>query len=355
MNYEKIKPYIEKKLVSEQVHPEDENVRIFNYTPVCQFGKEWDDVTRQCRGLILNVKTGEILARPFPKFFNYQEHTQNGWPIPNEVPIITEKMDGSLGILYELNGKQWIATRGSFMSDQAQWATKWWRENMDNRGAIKGVTSLFEILFPENRIVVSYDFSGLVHLATLSTSTGEQMDIEWSEPMRTVKTIPSTDVESLMALDEPNSEGFVIFYPKENIRMKLKFPEYVRLHKILTGVSEIGVWETLREGGNFAPLLEKVPDEFYKWVTETRDKLQKQFDLINYEATTQINLISLQMAMEGKDPRTKEGRAFWAAEIKKMTNPAIGFSILSDKDPKEIIWKMIRPHGQHLFKTDIDL
>ena len=89
MDYEKIKPYIERKLVTEQVHPEDANVRIFNYSQSCQFGKEWDDVTRQCRGLILNVKTGEILARPFPKFFNHGEHIQNGWPIPNETPVIT--------------------------------------------------------------------------------------------------------------------------------------------------------------------------------------------------------------------------------------------------------------------------
>jgi len=128
MKYDEIKPYIEKKLVSEQVHPEDPDIRIFNYTQTVQFSKAWDDVTRQCRGLILNVKTGEVLARPFPKFFNYGEHIQNAWTIPDEVPIISEKLDGSLGILYSLNGKSWIATRGSFMSDQAIWATEWWRK-----------------------------------------------------------------------------------------------------------------------------------------------------------------------------------------------------------------------------------
>lgn len=105
MNYEQILPYIEKKLISEQSHPEDPDVRIFNYTQVCQYEKAWDDVTRNCRGLIMNVKTGEVLARPFPKFFNYQEHLANGWPIPDGEPVITEKMDGSLGILYVLNDK----------------------------------------------------------------------------------------------------------------------------------------------------------------------------------------------------------------------------------------------------------
>lgn len=69
IDYQTIKPYIEKKLISEQAHPENPDVRIFNYTQTCQFDKKWDEVTMQCRGLIMNIKTGEILARPFPNFF----------------------------------------------------------------------------------------------------------------------------------------------------------------------------------------------------------------------------------------------------------------------------------------------
>lgn len=345
MKYEKIKPYIEKKLISEQVHPENEDVRIFNYTQKCQFDKEWDDVTRACRGLILNVVTGEVIARPFPKFFNYAEHVQNAWPVPNDTPVITEKLDGSLGILYNLNGKPWIATRGSFMSDQAQWATKWFRDNIGNV-ILNDETNLFEIIYPENRIVVNYDFSGLVHLATIRTSTGVQFEKPWNEPIRSVKKIDVTDVEELSKLDEPNSEGFVIFYPKENVRMKIKFPEYVRLHKIITGVSEIGIWEILKTNGDFTPLLEKVPDEFFNWVGETKKRLVGAFDKIAQEAVLQFTEI------QKKNPADRKA---WAEEIKKMANPGIGFAILDDKDYKQIIWKMVRPHGAAIFKTDIDL
>ena len=157
-----------------------------------------------------------------------------------------------------------------------------------------------------------------------------------------------------MKMDEPNSEGFVIFYPEENVRMKIKFPEYVRLHKILTGVSEIGIWEILRDGGDFSPLLEKVPDEFFKWVGETKMRLTQEFNKINGDALNQMADIHQKMLQESKlDVATN--RAAWANEIKKMTNPAIGFSLLSGKDTAKIIWKMIRPHGQHIFKTDIDL
>lgn len=346
--YEEIKPYIAKGLVSEQVHPEDGNVRIFNYTQECQFSKAWDDVTRQCRGLIINVETGEVMARPFPKFFNYAEHVQNAWPIPGDLPVVSDKLDGSLGILYWLNGKPWIATRGSFMSDQAQWATKWWRENVGVWDRITNLTHLFEIIFPENRIVVNYDFSGLVHLGTLNKDTGEAVEYKWNDPIRTVKNIPVTDVAELMKLDEPNSEGFVIFYPKENVRMKIKFPEYVRLHKIITGVSEIGVWEILRDGGSLKPLIEKVPDEFFKWVSEVSTGLLDQFDKLADAAEVVFEEVKVL-------PTRKDQALAIAKHDPKLSGIVFCLLDAQGKRGKDIIWKMIRPHGKKIFKTDIDL
>src|SRR3990167_4511906 len=349
IDYEQIKPYLEKKLISEQSHPENEDVRIFNYTQKCQFDREWDDVTRQCRGLIMNGKTGEILARPFPKFFNYAEHVQNNWPIPNDTPIITEKLDGSLGIMYTLNGRTQIATRGSFVSEQAIWATQWWKENKGDEPYGSEITYIFEIIAPWNRIVVNYDFSGLVHLASINTETGLQVDSIM--PVAKVKTIAVNDVQELMKLDEPNSEGFVIFYPKENVRMKIKFPEYVRLHKIVTGISEIGVWEMLRDGSDFAPLMEKVPDEFFNWLEGVKKDLTEKYNKIKNHAAAQYGGLMMDLGMAMEIPTRKDR----ALEIKKMDNPSIGFALLDGKDPDKIIWKMIRPHGQRVFKNDIDL
>jgi hypothetical protein len=39
-----------------------------------------------------------VIAKPFPKFFNYEEHTAD--EIPNELFDVYEKMDGSLGICF---------------------------------------------------------------------------------------------------------------------------------------------------------------------------------------------------------------------------------------------------------------
>lgn len=345
MNYEVIKPYIEKGLISEQVHPEDSDVRIFNYTQATQFGKAWDEITTQCRGLILNIKTGEILARPFPKFFNYGEHLEKGFPLPGEEPIITEKLDGSLGIMYTLNHKTWIATRGSFTSDQAIWATNWWRENKGSEPYGNEFTHLFEIIYPANKIVVDYDFEGLVHIASIETATGKQV-LDEIMPVRKVKIYPSSDWVNLEKLDTPNSEGFVVFFPKANLRLKIKFAEYVRLHKIVTGLSEIGIWEMLKDGKDLKPLIEKVPDEFFKWVHNVSIDLLNRFDVIANEAEKLF-----------EDVRRLPTRKDQALAIQKYGPKYSGivFSFLDGKSPDKIIWKMLRPHGKKVFKKDIDL
>jgi hypothetical protein len=357
IKYEDIKPYIEKKLVSEQAHPENGDVRIFNYTQHCQFEQTWDDITRQCRGLIMNVKTGEILARPFPKFFNYGEHVSKGWAIPTTKPKVYEKLDGSLGILYVLNGRPAIATRGSFTSDQAIWATHWYRANCTIVGQNvlppKDETFLFEIIYPENRIVVNYDFSGLVFLASIDIRTGKQIPRKMQGTLmnmiRDAKEIPYTDMPTLEKMDEPNSEGFVLFYPEENVRMKIKFPEYVRLHRIITGVNEIALWEMLRDDKPFDELLEKVPDEFHQWVKNVVNKLVNEYNAI----VGQCYKDRIKMDLTVGDDATRKEIALFIQ--KNCQYPSVMFAKLDNKPLGPIIWRMLRPSGAKVFKTDIDL
>ena len=65
--------------------------------------KRWDEYTRAARGIIFNKRTGECVARPFPKFFNLGEMPESQL---NKIPKdpsnyeVYDKLDGSLGILY---------------------------------------------------------------------------------------------------------------------------------------------------------------------------------------------------------------------------------------------------------------
>lgn len=61
------------------------------------------------------VRQHNRVARPFPKFFNLDEAIANGEQLPAEAFEVTEKLDGSLGILYWLDGEPRLATRGTSM------------------------------------------------------------------------------------------------------------------------------------------------------------------------------------------------------------------------------------------------
>lgn len=334
-----IKPYIESGLISEGVHPEDSSYRIYNYTNKCQFDKGWDDVTTQCRGLIFH--NDDIIARPFSKFFNIGERIDD--KIPNEKPVITEKFDGSLGILYDFEGEARIATRGSFESDQALWATEWWHMTVGKGSLGRDKTHLFEIIYPENRIVVQYHFSGLVHLATLDTKTGEQVACEIPIIM-IPKEIPPTDFEALKEMDTENEEGFVIFYQKANYRLKIKFPDYVRLHRLVTGVNAKTIWDLLRNHQSFDELIDCVPDEFYKWV-----KITKR----NLEASLQNLKDQIDIAFATLD--TSGDRKSIALQIQRFPKYVRGmlFAKLDHKDYEPLMWKYLRPVAEKPFAEEI--
>lgn len=131
---------------------EKDGLLLFNYSRQAMYSNEWNPFERICRGLIIQKNTGEIVARPFDKFWNYGEdgHFPKGF-----AQETTEKIDGSLGILYRNSGYK-IATRGSFDSEQSVWATEFLEKNFDLIYLSENLTLLFEIVYPGDRHVVDY-------------------------------------------------------------------------------------------------------------------------------------------------------------------------------------------------------
>lgn len=134
--------YIENGLLEKNSHP-TLPIDIYNYSRECQFSQAWDDITLNMRGTVLD-HYGNVVARTFPKFFNMEEHKPE--EIPNESFSVFEKMDGSLGILFNYDDEWHLATRGSFVSDQAikgkEMLGRYNIESLD-----KNKTYLFEIIY----------------------------------------------------------------------------------------------------------------------------------------------------------------------------------------------------------------
>lgn len=267
MFWEVVKPYIDRGLVSCQRHPDWPDLAIFNYTHRCQFGRHWDGVTRICRGLVVDLARDRVVARPFPKFFGLQELPELGLSLPGGVPEVTVKLDGSLGISYRTpDGRLRWATRGSFTSRQARIAEEMWggRDNVP-----PGLTLLCEIIHPETRVVVPYDFEGLVLVGAIETDTGR--DLGWDElaalgrevGLRVVERVPF-DLEEAVArareMRADSGEGFVLRWP-DGFRVKVKAPEYLEAHRVVVGLQSRRNLAEAWERGEVWQLLEKLPDD----------------------------------------------------------------------------------------------
>lgn len=124
INKELLNEMLNGGFVVESKHP-SLDIYLYNYTRKCTYEKMWNEVTLLCRGLVLD-KNKNIVALPLRKFFNYEEYGTE--IIENELRgkkyHVYDKVDGSCGILVEYEGNYMIATRGSFESEQAIWATK---------------------------------------------------------------------------------------------------------------------------------------------------------------------------------------------------------------------------------------
>lgn len=338
---EDLQSAIDDGFVSTQVHPMLPLV-IYNYTPAAQYGRAWNNVTTQCRGLIADLN-GYIVARPFGKFFNYGETDQyDGLPEGN--PVVSEKMDGSLGIIYTYKTATAVATRGSFASDQAQWATKHLHENYPDFAQPEGVTTLVEIIYPRNRIVVDYGPSeGLWLLGAIYNPTGQDIDQNkidwWTGP--TTPTFPwGTDKAIRAATGDGfyNGEGVVLCWHRDqapSFRLKVKHPRYVELHRIVTGLSTRSVYEALA-AGTLDDLIANTPDEFHRWIRQVSEALTSQFSEIKVQAVADW-FNAQEMAGPFYDRREL------AVEIKKTKYPGLCFALEDEKDIAARIWAMIRP------------
>jgi hypothetical protein len=344
VNKELLKEMMDKNYVMVQKHP-DAELYIYNYTRSANFEKVWNEVTLLTRGLILDAEYN-IVARPFVKFFNIEQHA------PEEIPVLPfeayEKMDGSLGILYWLDDKPYIASRGSFDSDQARHANEVlyskYTHTFDK--ITKGVTYLFEIIYPSNRIVVDYgDKDDLVLLAMIDNATG--LDIELHDiGFELVKRYDGVnDVHRLRDVQEDNREGFIVKFTN-GFRVKLKFEEYCRLHSIVTNVSNVVVWEYLKDGKPLDELIDRTPDEFDAFVIKTVNELKDNFKKIedrHYE--TYQDLIF-------DNPTRKE----YAERVLSLSgyNTKVLFNMFGNRYYSDAIWTMVRPKWCRPFIKNAD-
>ena len=274
---------------------------IYVYSQECVYTNGWNDFALMARGLILHPDRREIVATPFPKFFNAGERGAN---IPDAPFEVFEKVDGSLAIIHHFDGAWRAATKGAFDSPQARWVEKQ-LASADLHNLVPGVTYLAEAVYPENRIVVHYPKAELVLLGAYESggyefthqallSVGEAMG--WRVASRrafdsfahliaTAKSLPATE------------EGFVARF-SDGLRLKVKGDEYCRIHSLISRCTPLAMWEAMKAGDDMHAIRRDLPEEFWA-----------DFDAICAAIVGRIGLLEM-----------------------KVRATALDFAALSDKD-----------------------
>lgn len=318
--------------------------RLYSYSKSAPYTPgAWDNpFVRIARGLIVDMNGG-LVARPWPKFFNYG---QEGVDLidPDQPVEVTDKLDGSLGIAFlEQDGTPRIATRGSFISHQAIKASKWLQEMSSELylSAMYHFTFLFEIVYPDNRIVVDYGgFEGLILLGAVHMRTGDHLGPEdakgllgWTE--RVAETFPyRTLKEALEAPPRDNAEGLVI--RQGNKMLKIKQEDYIRLHRIVTGLNRKTIWEAMMNN-TFEELLGDLPDEFQMWALEQKLGFELDVEWLMEGAEYAYDQV---MGELGPDS-TKKQFAELAKERGKLA-PYL-FAMYDGKDVEKMYLKALKP------------
>jgi RNA ligase len=273
--------------------------------------------------------------------------------MPEESFEVYEKMDGSLGIVFHYEGEWHLASKGSFTSDQAVKGRELLEKYSYREGLIPGYTYLFEIIYPSNRIVVDYGkYEGLVLLGAYENETCKEVTIEEmvNEGFELVKKYDGIeDFKELKSLIKGNQEGFVIRY-KNGMRMKIKGEEYVRLHRILTDFSNVDIWEYMKDGKDVTKLLNKVPDEFDKWIREQISAFMYGRQNITHYCCKVVDYFKYGKYGDKEVMPTKkefvEHLETCGTETKYRS---IMYAIWDEKPYDHMIWKLMKPKYQKPF------
>jgi RNA ligase len=313
------------------------DIYICNYTKVAQATHIWNEATEQCRGVIVDADWN-IVARPFNKFFNYEELLEMGREIPNLPFEVYEKLDGSLGILYWGNdGLPYISTRGSFNSDQAKHATQILHTKYADKFDLldKSKTYCFEIIYPEDLHVVTYKgIDDIFLIGVFDIETGVEDNIKnWNHVFNTTELYDGisdyTTIRDMFSGE--NKEGFVIRF-SNGFRMKLKFAEYWKLHFLKTGFSEKNIYRALRNGDT-------------AYIEDTMQMFDEEHQLYYMNIINKYTLLYnkvLNTAMEEFAQKTDFKTRSEAADFyKKCTYPPVMFKLYDQSNVFHAVWRCV--------------
>ena len=274
----------------EFVVAEKEGYTVINYNVM--MADTFDcNIRRECRGIIFDTATGEILRRPFHKFFNVneREETQDHRVDLSQPHAILEKLDGSMIAPFIVNDQMvWGTKMGA--TDVAKPVEEFMKNNPEYEVFASemielGWTPIFEWCSRKQRIVMDYPEDQLILTAIRDLESGKYFSHnhlkivgnDWDIPVVHAYA-PRTDMKAFVSYVAglEDLEGFVIRF-NDGHMLKLKCDWYIQIHKAK---------EAILQDRNIVELIldDKLDDVKAHLPQEDRDRLA----LFEYEINTAI-------------------------------------------------------------------
>jgi len=267
------------------------------------FTGPYAELLRECRGICFD-KVGNLIRRPFHKFFNVNEKDETQAEEIDKLfnsSHILEKLDGSMVTplpVEEENGKQWIrwATRKG-ITDVSMKAECFVAKNANYKEFAwncidMGLTPIFEWLDPKNPIVIQHKKENLVLLAIRHNFSGDYLPyerLELEHDLHNISIVQKYDVKDVtlgklitLVRNAEDEEGVVI-KTKDGHMAKLKGDWYLQLHRVKSALSSSKDKIALILDGGMDDLKATLPIEHKKEVQEFEDYFWKSYESTRVE------------------------------------------------------------------------
>ena len=297
------------------------------------FWDYYNGIFQECRSIVINLKTEEIVLCPQKKFFNIGERKE--WEIKNiknkinncKKFEISSKLDGSNQNARWYNNQVFMS--GSMALDE----NDSWRlqegKNLLTENYISMLkdypdyTFMFEYISPKNQIVVKYtkEQEGLYLFGMRNVYTGKEKSYEETlfighkYEVKTTEVFNKTldDIIGELDLWKANEkEGWVINIIDENddnFKAKLKVNDYVQIHKVIGKLSSPNLILRSIANNQFDDILSRIPDAYKELAREYAKEVRKYQNFIKANVDKYVSIV--------KNLNRKEAMIWMDANISK--------------------------------------
>jgi RNA ligase len=195
-------------------------------------------------------------------------------------------------------------------------------------------TPVFEIIYPENRIVVDYKGEFSLVLLAIFEKNGE----EW-HPRRVDQIAQACGFRRPKRYDidlrgdipfNDNEEGYVARF-ESGLRVKIKSPAYLRVHRLLNYMSPKGVIELIR-GKEYGVTLLQLPKGIQQDFDDIRASVQNSYDALK------ISVEDIARRIPDGDRKIK---ALWIQANTPNRLSGLVFASMDGKSIEDKLWRIV--------------